>query len=142
MTTYHDGIYSLQDAVQNVLASSLETYGDGVAGDLPVLVAGAFEDRGRDHVYVLVEAMVKVGVMTLRDTSLQNHRAYCRAVFDLLHDEEFAESISETNLGVSVYQVSSREMEAGVISDAMRYAQVSFTSLLYLTGHESSSSSD
>lgn len=143
----HDGIYKLQAAVASYLDTNLNTYASGVAKDLPIVQAGDFGDRGRDHIYIMVEdytqdpphsgsyqARVMVGIATTRETTLVTHQSYCRAVFDLLTDADIASYLSGiTGNKIRVYQVEDdHSFTIGAISDGLRFAQVTFTCRTYL----------
>jgi hypothetical protein len=109
--------------------------------------AGDFGDRGRDHIYIMVEdyqqdpqqsgsyrARVMVGVATTRETSLATHQSYCRAIFDLLCEADLATYLSAiTSNKIRVFQVEDdHSFSLGAVSDALRFAQVTFGARCYL----------
>jgi hypothetical protein len=144
----HDGIYLLQSAISSYLTTNKATYASAVAAALPIVQAGDFGDRGRDHIYVMVEdyaqdpplsgsyqARVMVGVATVRETTLATHQSYCRAVFDLLCDSELASYLSSiTGNKIRVYQVEDdHSFSLGAVTDSLRFAQVTFGVRCYLS---------
>lgn len=144
----HDGIYLLQTAIASYLETNLNTYASGVATNLPIVQAGDFGDRSRDHIYVMVEdytqdpprsgsylARIMVGVATVRETSLATHQSYCRAVFDLLADSGLPSYLSAiANNRIRVFHAEDdHTFRLGAISDGLRFGEVSFSIRTYLS---------
>lgn len=143
----HDGIYKLQAAIASYLQTNKATYASMVAKDLPIVQAGDFGDRSRDHIYIMVEdyaqdpplsgsyqARVMVGIATVRETTLATHQSYCRAIFDLLTDSDLATYLSAiTGNKIRVYQVEDdHSFSLGAVTDSLRFAQVTFTVRTYI----------
>jgi hypothetical protein len=143
----HDGIYLLQSAIASYLNTNKATYASAAAASVPIVQAGDFGDRGRDHIYVMCEdytqdpphsgsyqARVMVGIATTRETTLATHQSYCRAIFDLLCDSDLATYLSAiTGNKIRVYQVEDdHAFSLGAITDGLRFAQVTFTCRTYL----------
>lgn len=136
MSSYFNLNRALQSAVASYLLQNLDTYAEGVAASLPVLSGADFDDLGKDHALVYVpeisedppfsgtyEAQLMIRVATLRDTSEATHELYCKAVFDLLCDEDLPTIINtaETNQ-VRVNQfVEGKSFSAGIVNDSMRH---------------------
>lgn len=134
--SYMDLNRKLQDAIKTYLTNNLDSYASGVADALPKLTAGDFESLGEDHVLIYVpevneepaysgtyDAQVMVRVATLRDTALATHRDYCKAVFDLLCDEDLSTYINAlSGSKIRVNQViESRSFSTGIVNESMRH---------------------
>lgn len=134
--TYMDLNRKLQDAIKTYLTNNLDSYASGVADSLPKLTAGDFEDLGQDHILIYVpevnedppysgthDAQVMVRVATIRDTALATHRDYCKAVFDLMSDEDLATYINAlSGSKIRVNQlIEGRSFSTGIVNESMRH---------------------
>jgi len=155
----HDGIYLLQEAVASYLQTNKATHGaphpppagpgpHGPANGLPIVQAGDFGDRARDHIYIMVEdytqdppmsgsflAQVIVGVATTRETTLSKHQEYCRIIFDLLMEQDLATYLNTIPaFRFRVYQVGrDHSFTLGAISEGLRFTQATFSVRCYLS---------
>ena len=144
--SYLDINRKLQDAIKTYLQNNLDSYASGVADALPKLTAGDFEDLGQDHILVYVpeanedppysgtyNAQIMVRVATIRDTALATHRNYCKAVFDLLSEEDLATYINA--LSGSIIRVNqlidSRSFSTGIVNESMRHDTMQFNLRVY-----------
>jgi hypothetical protein len=144
--SYHDGNRKLQAAIVSYLTTNLATYASAVANALPKIPGGDFENLGRSHILVYVPEMteepaysgtftatVMVRVATLKDVAVATHQNYCRAVFDLMMEQDLPSYLSAiTSNKIRVNQiVESRSFEIGLINESMRHDTISLTLRVY-----------
>lgn len=144
--SYLDVNRKVQDAIRDYLQNNLDSYASGVADGLPKLAGADFDDLGKDHILVYVpesiedpaysgtySAQVMVRVATLRDTSITTHRAYCKAVFDLLSEQDlptYINALSGSILRVNQL-IETRSFSSGIVNESMRHDTMDFRLRVY-----------
>lgn len=141
--------YLLQDAIEAYLSTNLATFKAGVAAVLPIVKGGDFGNRGVSHIYVVAPELeessgvdfgseagaIIVGVGTLKEVTLTEHRAYCEAVFGLMMELNIATyinaaAINDLRINQRVPGVKTR---IGALTEGMRFSEKEVRFMVYQT---------
>lgn len=137
MTAYYDFPYELMDAIEKTLRDA------GVEDH--IASGGKFADRNDSHIYIDMpqsnEAPPRsaaymvtgiIGVATLKDVSLEDHRAKVNQVFNIVRSTSFKAAITENSDRIACNQIGvDTVMRIGELADSIRYTELEITFRIY-----------
>lgn len=137
MIAYYDFPYELMDAIEKALR--------GAGVDDHIAAGGRFADRSDSHIYIDMPQSTEtpsrsaayvvtgiIGVATIRDVPLEDHRKKVNQVFNIVRNESFKTAITESSEAIGCNQIGvNTVLRVGELADSIRYTEMEIPFRIY-----------